>query len=312
MKQKKNVSKPGNGLSRRDFIGKTAAATAAFTIVPRHVLGGPGYTAPSDMVNLAGIGVGSQGGGDIQQIATPDVPIKRRQGFSGMLMQRYAGIQPQRGGFQRPARPAPREGVENTDAPVQMGNAGQGESFKHANIYALCDVDSDYAGHIFAGYPKAKIYDDFRKMIDKEKEIDAVLIGTPDHLHATIASYAMNAGKHVYVEKPMAKTIHEVRFLRDLAKKTGLVTQMGNQGHNIEGTMQTVEWIQSGAIGWVREVHLWSNRPIWKQGYFDRPAGVPVPKNLKQHISHGEACGIMVPVPWEIWVHTPLMPPSGH
>jgi len=289
MKQKKNVSKSGNGLSRRDFLGKTAAATAAFTIVPRHVLGGPGYTAPSDMVNLAGIGVGSQGGGDIQQIATPDVPIQRRQGFSGMLMQRYAGIQPQRGGFQRPARPAPREGVANTDAPVQMGNAGQGESFKHANIYALCDVDSDYAGHIFAGYPKAKIYDDFRKMIDKEKEIDAVLIGTPDHLHAPIAAYAMNAGKHVYVEKPMAKTIHEVRFLRDLAKKTGLVTQMGNQGHNIEGTMQTVEWIQSGAIGWVREVHMWSNRPVWKQGYFDRPAGVPVPKNLNYDLWLGPA-----------------------
>jgi predicted dehydrogenase len=288
MKQKK-TNKSGNGLSRRDFIGKTAAATAVFTIVPRHVLGGPGYTAPSDMVNLAGIGVGSQGGGDIQNIATPDVPIQRRQGFSGMLMQRYAGIPAQRGNFQRAPRPAQGEGVENSNAVVQMGAAASGETFKHANIYALCDVDSDYAGHIFAGYPKAKIYDDFRKMIDKEKDIDAVLIGTPDHLHATIASYAMNAGKHVFVEKPMAKTIHEVRFLRDLAKKTGVVTQMGNQGHNIEGTMQTVEWIQSGAIGWVREVHMWSNRPVWKQGYFDRPAGVPVPKNLNYDLWLGPA-----------------------
>jgi predicted dehydrogenase len=284
MKQKKTNSKSGNGLSRRDFLGKTAAATAAFTIVPRHVLGGPGYTAPSDMVNLAGIGVGSQGGGDIQNIATPDVPIERRRGFSGMLMQRYAGIQPQRA-----PRPAQPQGVSNTDAPVQMGAAGQGESFKHANIYALCDVDSDYAGHIFKGYPKAKIYDDFRKMIDKEKDLDAVLIGTPDHLHAPIAAYAMNAGLNVFVEKPMAKTIHEVRFLRDLAKKTGVVTQMGNQGHNIEGTMQTVEWIQSGAIGWVREVHMWSNRPVWKQGYFDRPAGVPVPKNLNYDLWLGPA-----------------------
>jgi predicted dehydrogenase len=116
-----------------------------------------------------------------------------------------------------------------------------------------------------------------------------VLIGTPDHTHAVIASYAMNAGKHVFVEKPMAKTIHEVRFLRDLAKKTGVVTQMGNQGHNVEGTMQTVEWIQSGAIGWVREVHLWSNRPIWKQGYFDRPAGVEVPRNLNYDLWLGPA-----------------------
>ncbi|MGW8317386.1 MAG: Gfo/Idh/MocA family protein [Bacteroidales bacterium] len=290
MNQKKNESSPLKGMNRRDFIGKTTAAAAAFTIVPRHVLGGKGYTAPSDMVNVAGIGIGSQGGGDIQNIATPDVPIERRRGFSGMLMQRYAGIQPERSGF--PRRPPQRqegEGVENSDAPVQMGAAGSGESFKHANIYALCDVDSDYAGHMFKGYPKAKQYDDFRKMIDKEKEIDAVVIGTPDHNHAVIASYAMNAGKHVFVEKPMAKTIHEVRFLRDLAKNTGLVTQMGNQGHNVEGTMQTVEWIQSGAIGWVREVHMWSNRPVWKQGYFDRPAGVPVPNNLNYDLWLGPA-----------------------
>jgi len=242
------------------------------------------------MVNLAGIGVGSQGGGDIQNIATPDVPLQRRRGFSGMRMQRYAGIQPQRGGFQR--RPPQRqegEGVENSDAPVQMGAAGSGETFKHANIYALCDVDSDYAGYMFAGYPKAKVYDDFRKMIDKEKELDAVLIGTPDHLHAPIAAYAMNAGLHVFVEKPMTKTIYEARFLRDLAKKTGLVTQMGNQGHNVEGTMRTVEMIQSGAIGWVREVHLWSNRPIWKQGYFDRPPGVEVPKTLNYDLWLGPA-----------------------
>ena len=293
MKKKNQLKNSGNGISRRNFIGKTAAATAAFTIVPRHVLGGPGYTAPSDMVNLAGIGVGSQGGGDIQNIATPDVPLQRRRGFSGMLMQRYAGIQPQRRGFpgggQPPQRRQQGEGVENSDAPVQMGAAGTGETFKHANIYALCDVDSDYAGYMFAGYPKAKVYDDFRKMIDKEKELDAVLIGTPDHLHAPIAAYAMNAGLHVFVEKPMTKTIYEARFLRDLAKKTGLVTQMGNQGHNVEGTMRTVEMIQSGAIGWVREVHLWSNRPIWKQGYFDRPPGVEVPKTLNYDLWLGPA-----------------------
>ena len=94
-----------------------------------------------------------------------------------------------------------------------MGDAEK-QSFKHANIYALCDVDHDYSGHILAGYPKAKKYTDFREMIDKEKEIDAVLIGTPDHTHAVIAAYAMKAGKHVFVEKPMAKTIYETRFLR--------------------------------------------------------------------------------------------------
>ena len=261
--------------TRREFLGTVAAA--AFTIVPRSVLGGPGYTAPSDMVNLAGIGVGSQGGGDIQNIATPDVPIKRRPfGGGGMLMQPYAGIQP------------PRQERRASDNPVQMGDAEK-QSFKHANIYALCDVDHDYSGHILAGYPKAKKYTDFREMIDKEKEIDAVLIGTPDHTHAVIAAYAMKAGKHVFVEKPMAKTIYETRFLRDLAKQTGVVTQMGNQGHNIEGTMQTVEWIQGGVIGDVREVHLWTNRPMWRQGYFDRPAGVDIPSNLNYDVWLGPA-----------------------
>ena len=286
MSQKKSNRKSPKSRSRRNFIGTTTAAAAAFTIVPRHVLGGVGYTAPSDMVNVAGIGLGNQGGSDIQNIATPDVPIQRRQGLPGMLMQRSAGIRPERVPRQRPAR---REGVSNSDSPTQMGAAGGDQSFKHANIYALCDVDSEYAGHIFAGYPKAKIYDDFRKMIDKEKELDAVVIGTPDHTHAVIAAYAMKAGKHVFVEKPMAKTIHEVRFLKELAKKTGVVTQMGNQGHNIEGTMQTVEWIQSGAIGNVREVHMWSNRPVWKQGYLERPQGIDVPSNLNYDVWLGPA-----------------------
>ena len=266
--------------TRREFLG-TVAAAAAFTIVPRSVLGGPGYTAPSDMVNLAGIGVGSQGGGDIQNIATPDVPIKRRPfGGGGMLMQPYAGIQP------------PRRERRASDNPVQMGDAEK-QSFKHANIYALCDVDHDYSGHILAGYPKAKKYTDFREMIDKEKEIDAVLIGTPDHTHAVIAAYAMKAGKHVFVEKPMAKTIYETRFLRDLAKQTGVVTQMGNQGHNIEGTMQTVEWIQGGVIGDVKEVHLWTNRPMWRQGYFDRPAELEPNRQLREALYIGDKGLIM-------------------
>lgn len=275
MKQKKSKQNTSKGLSRRDFIGKTAVATAAFTIVPRHVLGGPGYTAPSDMVNVAGIGLGNQGGSDIRNIATPDVPITGRRALPGIKFYRYPGI--------TPPRPARRMAAN------QMGAAGGPETFKHANIYALCDADSEYAGHMFAGYPKAKVYDDFRKMIDKEKELDALVIGTPDHTHAVIAAYAMNAGLHVFVEKPMAKTIHEVRFLKELAKKTGLVTQMGNQGHNIEGTMQTVEWIQSGAIGDVREVKMWSNRPVWAQGPLERPAGVDVPSNLNYDVWLGPA-----------------------
>ena len=253
--------------SRRDFIG-TLAAAAAFTIVPRSVLGGPGYTPPSDMVNLAGIGVGARGGQVLQGFATPDVPIGQRPGPGyTRFSQPYVGIQPPAN-----ARPAADD--------VLGGGERARQNYKHANIYALCDVDHEYAGHILAAYPKAKRYKDYREMIDKEKEIDAVMIGGPDHTHAVHASYAMKAGKHVYLEKPMTKTIYEARFLANLAKQTGLVTQVGNAGHNVEGTMQTVEWIRSGAIGNVREIHMWSNRPIWRQGYYPRPEGVPVPANL--------------------------------
>ncbi|MDR2912580.1 MAG: Gfo/Idh/MocA family oxidoreductase [Alistipes sp.] len=270
-------------ISRRDFLGSVAAA-AAFTIVPRFVLGGPGYQSPSDMVNLAGIGVGAQGGGDIRNIATPDVPIQRSTVGYHRFGYPYGGIAPQAQARRRAG------GVANSDATIQLGDAASGQTFKHANIYALCDVDHDYAGHIMAGYPKAKRYHDFREMLDNEKEIDAVLIGTPDHTHAVIASYAMKAGKHVFVEKPMAKTIYETRFLRDLARETGVVTQMGNQGHNMEGTRQAVEWIRSGVIGDVTEVHMWTNRPtIWRQGHFPRPTEAPIPANLRYDLWLGPA-----------------------
>ena len=282
-----------NNLSRRQFLG-TMAATTAFTIVPRSVLGGPGYQAPSDMVNLAGIGVGAQGGGDIRNIATPDEPIGQRQGPGyPRFSYPYGGISPQSQARQQAAGGggAPVAGVANADAEIQLGAAASSrEAFRHANIYALCDVDTEYAGHIMAGYPKAKKYQDFREMLDKEKEIDAVLIGTPDHTHAVIASAAMKAGKHVFVEKPMTKTIYEARFLRDLARQnSNLVTQVGNQGHNTEGSMMTVEWIRSGVIGNVTEVHMWSNRPTWRQGWYERPGGVPVPANLNYDVWLGPA-----------------------
>ncbi len=266
--------------SRRSFLKTGAAAIAGFTIAPNTILGkANGHTPPSDLPNIAAIGVGSQGGGDIQNIATPDVPIQRRASkrkFGGWTNNHYAGLEPK--------REAPRA----SDQAVQMGDAGKKE-FHHANIYAICDVDTDYAEYIMNGYPKAKRYVDFREMLEKEKSIDGVLIGTPDHTHAIIAAYAMLAGKHVFVEKPMAKTIEEVRYLKALAKKTGLQTQMGNQGHNIEGTYKTVEYIRSGAIGDVKEVHMWSNRPVWAQGDIQRPAGEPVPANMNYDLWLGPA-----------------------
>jgi predicted dehydrogenase len=286
----------GNNLSRRNFLGTATAAAAAFTIIPRHVMGGKGYTAPSDTVNVAGIGIGSQGGGDIQQIATPDVPIVRPQrNMNGtpMTKEQIAAREARMAEMaRRNAPPAGATGAAaNTNATVQMGAAGSGNVIKLANIYALCDVDSNYAGHVFAGYPKAKIYSDWREMLDKEKSIDAVVIGTPDHNHAPIAAAFMRAKKHVYLEKPMAKTIYECRKLAELAKEYDVVTQMGNQGHATEGTRKTVEWIQSGVIGLVREVHLSTNRPLgfWPQGDLKRPAGVKVPKELNYDVWQGPA-----------------------
>ncbi len=307
MKQKKtNVKAPdGKYLSRRNFLGKTATAAAAFTIIPRYVMGGKGYTAPSDLINVAGIGVGSQGGGDIQQICTPDVPIVRPQRNSNgtpmtkeqieaqqarraeMMKQFSQGGAPGQGG----QRPAAAGRQPDPNSPVQMGAAEGGNVIKLANIFAICDVDPDYAGHIIKGYPKAKVYSDWREMLDKEKSIDAVVIGTPDHNHATIAAAFMRAKKHVYVEKPMAKTIFECRKLAELARETNVVTQMGNQGHATEGTRRTVEWIQSGVIGLVREVQLSTNRPMgfWPQGDIKRPAGVTPPKSLNYDVWLGPA-----------------------
>jgi len=139
------------------------------------------------------------------------------------------------------------------------------------NIYALCDVDDATAAETYAKYPRAKRYKDFRELLEREaKRLDAVVIATPDHTHAAAAIMAMKAGKHVYCEKPLARTIDEVRAMVETAKKSKVVTQMGNQGHANEGTRQIREWVEAGAIGTVREVHCWTNRPIWPQGQ-DRP-----------------------------------------
>ena len=141
---------------------------------------------------------------------------------------------------------------------------------EHERIVALADVDWRRAKGSFQRYPDAKPYRDWREMLDRERGIDAVLIATPDHSHAVIAMEAMRRGLHVYCEKPLTRTIHEARTLAKTAKETGVVTQMGNQGHAGEGTRQIREWIEAGAIGKVREIHYWTNRPIWPQA-LERP-----------------------------------------
>ena len=284
--KKKNQTKDheSKGLSRRNFIGKVGVATAAFTIVPRNVLGGKGYQSPSDMINVAGIGIGARGASDIAGIADPDVPIVRPQrNNTGMpytpeqlAAQQVRAAQQAATAAAAPAATAARPARSSTPR-------------KLANIFALCDVDTDFAAHVFKGYPKAKVYTDWREMLEKEKSIDAIIVGTPDHNHAMIAAAFMRQKKHVYVEKPLCKTITEARTLAALAKEYDIVSQMGNQGHATEGTRQTVEWIQSGLIGNVREVQLSTNRPSWPQGNIPRPPAMPVPKNLNYDVWLGPA-----------------------
>ena len=221
-------------MSRRTFVFDTAGAAAALAvapmIVPQHVLGALGQRAPSRTLNIACVGIGGMG-------------------MNNMLT---------------------------------LVNAGE-------NIVAVCDVDFPYVERQLAGqlrppqgqsasspeslklqaaYVKAKKYDDFRVMLDQQRDIDALVVATPDHLHAVIAYAAMKAGKHVYVQKPLTFSVYEARLLARTARETGVVTQMGNQGHSLDGTRRINELIAAGVIGPVREVHVWTDRPqrYWAQG----------------------------------------------
>ena len=170
--------------------------------------------------------------------------------------------------------PARAEVVPGSKSPneklniASIGVGGEGfwdiDACKSQNIVALCDVDWHRAARAFHEYPKAKRFRDFRNMFDKiGKEIDAVTITIPDHMHALAAYTAMQHGKHVYVQKPLTHTIAEARLLLNTAHETGVITQMGNQGHSGNGMRELCEMLWSGAIGKVREAHVWTNRPTW-------------------------------------------------
>ena len=185
-------------------------------------------------------------------------------------------------------------------AAIGVGGMGAGNIKKCSgeNIVALCDVDFDRAAETLKAYPKARRFKDFRVMLDKmEKEIDAVIIATPDHTHAVATMDAMRRGKHVYTQKPLTHSIWEARQLSEAARQYGVATQMGNQGHSSEGARMTVEWIRAGVIGEVREVHCWSDRPLrgtrfqgrmyWPQGVSERP-------QIKQSIPDT--------LDWDLWL----------
>jgi len=158
------------------------------------------------------------------------------------------------------------------------------------NVVALCDADEARAAGTIKKFPNAKVYKDFRKMLEEMgKSIDAVTVSTPDHTHAVAAVMAMKMGKHVYCQKPLTRTISEARVMLEVAREKKVATQMGNQGHANAGSRRLVELIQGGVLGKVREVHVWTDRPIWPQG-IGRPEGAPpVPKTLDWDLWLGPA-----------------------
>jgi predicted dehydrogenase len=163
---------------------------------------------------------------------------------------------------------------------IGVGGMGRNDvrGMELENLVALCDVDWSSAEDAFRSYPKARRYRDYREMLDREaKNIDAVTVSTPDHSHAAATLLALRAGKHVYCQKPLARTLGEVRAVRaEAARHPRQCTQMGNQGHTTDGTRLIREYVEAGAIGTVREVHYWTNRPIWPQG-IDRPTALHAP-----------------------------------
>jgi len=211
-------------ITRRGFLPITAAA---FTIVPRHVLGA-GYAAPSDKLNIAAVGVGGMG-------------------------QNYV------------------------------------QGCKSENIVAIADVDHTFAAPVFKTYPAAKIYRDYRVMLEKEKGIDAVIVGTPDHSHAAIAAAAIALKKGVYVAKPMTRTVYEARKISAAAREAKVATQMSVQSCSTDPAVTTEEWVKSGAIGKVREVHVWTDRPVWPQGLARPAESLAVPSTLDWDIWLGPA-----------------------
>ena len=219
-------------VSRRDFMNTAAAALAAVTVVPRHVLGGAGHKAPSQKLNIAGVGVGGMGQNNVRACETE-------------------------------------------------------------NIVALCDVDTNYAAGVFKKYPKARTWVDYRQMLDEQKDIDAVIVATPDHTHAVVAMDAMRRGKHVYVQKPLTRSVYEARMLTEAARKYKVATQMGNQGQSCDEVRMLCEWIEDGAIGEVREVHCWTDRPVWPQGIGRPKETPPVPGTLD----------------WDLWIGPSPMRP---
>lgn len=278
-----------NDLSRRQFLQSTAAITAAAAIVPRHVLGGAKHVAPSEKIRVGYIGCGTQGLRQLMPaLEKPELRI-------------IAVCDPN-----RKSADYPQWGPDELNAKVRKFL--KDEQWARGEKGGLCgrEVGLEVVNR-FYGTQKASLtsrdcraYSDFREMLAKEQDMDAVYIMTPEHLHGTIAVQAMRAGKHVISHKPMANVLYEARLARDTSLQTGAATHLFCAAGQ-QSTPTICEWVWSGAIGPVREVHNWSSRPFWPQGMTSLPRETPpVPEGLE----------------WDLWLgptpHRPYHPAYTH
>jgi predicted dehydrogenase len=253
--------------SRRKFVADLGLATAGWAIVPRHVLG-RGMVAPSDRMNIAVVGVGGQGRSDMINLVSENLvamcdvdwdyagrSLDRLDSDAVNLQKRIDAT------AQNPVRDADGRALPLL-TPLERQRAA-------AQITAMARLKTEHL-------PRAARYQDYREMLDKEKSIEGVVVATPDHMHALIALAAMDRGRHVYVQTPLTWSIAEARQLAKHASASKLATQMGNQGHSWDDARKAVEYVWAGAIGEVREIHVWTNRPL---GYW--PQGIPRPEPLR-------------------------------
>jgi hypothetical protein len=271
------------GMNRRQFLGSTAATATAFSIVPRHVLGGTDYIAPSDKITFAYIGCGTEGLTEmVDMLALPEIQIvavcdPNRESTDYVEWGKDSVRQTIADGL---GKPEWRRGT--------TGVPGGRDVAKEV-------VELAYAGKSPSGkYRGCTAYSDFRELLEKEKDFDAVKVMTPDHLHAAVSIAAMKKGKHVLMHKPLANRLKEARLVIETARQTKVATHF-LPAHPGEQVRLAANWIRAGAIGTLREIHNWSNRPVWPQ-YATLPTDTPpVPKDFD----------------WDLWLG-PSLPRPYH
>jgi predicted dehydrogenase len=279
-------------VSRRKFLGQSATAAIGFSIVPRRVLGGLGYVPPSDKVNIAFIGVGAQGlRVMLHFLHEPDV-----QGVAVCDPTRIASNYPQWDTHEFCNSVRKLIGVSSgwdwlsPDQSIQLTHSLQVTGGVAGREPCQKIVDGYYGSQQRSGqYHGCAAYSDFRELLDKQKDLDAVVVCTTDNLHASVSAAAMKKGKHVFCQKPLTHTIYEARRIAEIAKETGVATQIAVANQASESTRQLCEWIWDGAIGPVREVQNWSSRPFWAQGIERPKEAEPVPDGLDWDLWLGPA-----------------------